>query len=319
MSDAEAAAFLRAVGEGGIDTVRAMLAAEPALVDAVGPHPYWGGRPQGLHVAVETKRWDMFILLLDAGADPNGRNGEYDLWSPLMIALQRGHAEMRDELIRRGARIGLVEALLLKDDAAVDVLLAGGLPAMVPNQGSILAFARTPYAIDRLLELGAPIDKKDRWGTTPVEAMSRAGEDGGTLVRHMTARGVVPDPQAFARLGDREMLAALAETDPEVARRDAVLLAAVDGRRHDLARWLLAMGADANARAADRSRQTALHNAAWNGDLDMVRLLVEHGADLHARDAEHNATPRGWAETSVTITGNPSCADVAGWLRAQGG
>lgn len=313
------AAFLRAVGDGEIDTVRDLLAADPALANAVGPHPYWGGRPQALHVAIETKRRDMFTLLLDAGAEPDGRNGEYDLWSPLMLTFPHGREDMRAELIRRGARIGLVEALLMKDDAAVDALLAGGLPPMAPNNGSILAFARTPYAIDRLLEMGAPIDMQDRWGTTPVEAMSRAGADGGMLVRHMMDRSIVPDPQVFARLGDRAMLAALAETDPDVVRRDAVLLAAVDFGHHDLVRWLLSMGAGANARAAAQSRQTALHNAAWNGDLDMVKLLVDAGADLHARDEEHNATPRGWAETAVTITNNPNCADVAAWLAAHGG
>jgi ankyrin repeat protein len=313
------AAFLRAVGDGEIDLVRDMLAADPALVHATGPHPYWGGRPQALHVAIETKRRDMFDLLLAAGADPNGRNGDYDLWSPLMLAINREREDMRDALLGRGARIGLAEALLLKDDAAVEVLLAEGLPPLAPNQGSILAFARTPKAIDRLIEAGAPIDRKDRWGTTPVEAMSRAGADGGTLVRHMMTHGVTPDPDAFARLGDQAMLAALAETDPEIARRDSVLLAAVDKDRHDLVRWLLSQGANANARHTNLSRQTALHDAAWNGDLDMVQLLVLHGADLHARDGQHDNTPLGWARTGASITNNPDCMDVAAWLAAQGG
>jgi ankyrin repeat protein len=313
------ATFLRAVGGGDVDAVRAMLAADPALVHATGPHPYWGGRPQPLHVAIETKRRDMFDLLLAAGADPNGRNGDYDLWSPLMLTINRDRADMRDTLIDRGARIGLVEALMLKDDAAVDVLLADGLPAMAPNQGSILAFARTPFAIDRLIELGAPISLKDRWGMTPVEAMSRAGADGGGLVRHMMMHGVAPDPEAFARLGDRDMLAALAESDPGIVRRAAVLMAAVEHRRHDLVRWLLGQGANANARNTNLSRQTALHNAAWNGDLEMAQLLVEHGADLCARDGEHDNTPLGWAETAAAITNNPRCLDVTAWLRAQGG
>ena len=319
MSEAEAAALLRAVGDGDIHLVRDLLAADPSLPNVVGPHPYWGGRPQPLHVAIEAKRRDMFDLLLDAGADPNGRNGGYDLWSPLMLAIHRQCPDMQDELLRRGARIGLVEALLMKDDLAVDALLANGLPRLAPNGGSILAFARTPRAIDRLIELGAAIDQRDRWGVAPVEAMSRSGQDGGALVRHMMKHGVVPDPEAFARLGDREMLAALAEGDTSVARSDAVMMAAVEARHHDLVRWLLSMGASANASAADRSRQSALHAAAWNGDLDMVQLLAEHGADLHARDAEHRGTPRDWAETAVTVTNNPACAEVAAWLAAQGG
>jgi ankyrin repeat protein len=320
MSEAEAAAFLRAVGDGDIHLVRDLLAADPSLANAVGPHPFWGGRPQPLHVAIETKRWDMFCLLLDAGADPNGRNGDYDLWSPLMLAINRQRPDMQDELLRRGARIGLVEALLMKDDAAVDALLAHGLPRLAPNGGSILAFARTPWAIEQLVAMGAPIEQKDRWGVTPVEAMSRSGEGAGTLVDvMMIGYGATVDAAAFARLGDRDILAPLLERDRGRVLADVVLIAAVEGRQHDLVRWLLSEGASANARAADRSRQSALHAAAWNGDLDMAILLVEHGADLYARDEEHRGTPRDWAETSVTITNNPNCMDVAAWLAGQGG
>jgi hypothetical protein len=36
------AAFLARVGSGEIDDVRRILAAAPGLVNAVGPHPFWG-------------------------------------------------------------------------------------------------------------------------------------------------------------------------------------------------------------------------------------------------------------------------------------
>lgn len=310
------AAFLRRVGQGEIAEVRAALAATPALVNAVGPHPFWGGRPQPLHVAIETGRRDMFDLLVAAGADVNGRNQGYDLWSPLMLALQRGHGDMRDALIARGARIGLVEALLMGDDAGTDAALAGGLPARDPNGGSLLAFARTPYAIDRLLALGASATITDRWGTTPIAALSRVA-DGKALVRHMMIRGVAPKAEEFARLGDREALATLAQADPAILKADPVLLAAAGAGHRDLAAWLIEQGANPNARAADRSRQTALHEAAWRGDLDMVRLLVAAGADLTARDGEHDNTPQGWAEVALTVTNNPRCVEVAAWLSAK--
>src|SRR5690606_17431596 len=71
-SEDAVAAFLRDVGTGQIDKVRAAIAAAAEIVNAVGPHPFWGGRPQALHVAIEAGRREIFDLLLDSGADPNG-------------------------------------------------------------------------------------------------------------------------------------------------------------------------------------------------------------------------------------------------------
>ena len=315
--EAEIAAFLLAVGDGEIETVRAALAARPALANAIGPHPYWGGRPQPLHVAIETKRRDLFDLLIDAGADVNGRNQDYDLWSPLMLTFSRDREDMRETLLQLGARVGLVEAMMMEDDAAVAALLRPGQDALpeAANRGSLLAFARTPFAIDRLLELGVSPDQKDHWGTAPIEAMSRLGASGRALVRHMIAHGVAAAPQEYARLGDREKLAALVDSDPAIARSDTVMMAAVDFGHHDIVRWLLGLGANVNARTEVESRHSALHSAAWNGDLEMVRLLVESGADVRARDDQHDAPPIGWAATSITVTNNPKCAEVIAYLQ----
>jgi ankyrin repeat protein len=315
-SDRAVADFLKRVGTGRIDEVRAMLAATPRLVNAVGPHPFWGGRPQALHVAIETKRRDMFDLLLEHGADVNGSNEQYDYWSPLMLAVDQ--PDMRDELLRRGARVGLPEALMLADDRRLEELLRPGtLPDVAPNGGSILAFARTPAAIDRLIAAGAPIDLKDRWGSTPIDAISRLGPRARALVQHLIARGVAAAPKDYARLGDIAMLARLVESDATIAQLDSVMLAAVDFGHYTLVEWLLERGANVDARSDAGSRHTALHSAAWNGDLKMVKLLVEAGADLTARDEQYDATPQGWAETSIEMSNNPKCAEVVAYLEAM--
>jgi ankyrin repeat protein len=329
-ADAEAAAgrdrarqaFLRLVAQAPVEAVRAAIDADPAAVHATGPHPFWGGRPQPIHVAIEQDRGETFDLLLARGADPNGVNDGYDGWSPLMVTARGGRTRMRDALIAAGARVGVVEALMFADDAGLEALLAGGpsaLPGRVPNDGSLLMFARTVPALERLLALGVPADCRDRWGTSPIEAFSRLGAAGAPLVAALAARGVAVAPDVHARLGDLAGLEAAFARDAAAVRADAVVIAGVDARQHEIVAWLLAHGASANARAADRSRQTALHGAAWNGDRRMVDLLIAGGADLQARDAEHDATPRGWAETSIEITGNADAAAVAAHLQSLGG
>ena len=318
--DDDIQAFFRLVGTGRFDEVLAAIAGVPALVKVVGPHPFWGGRPQALHVAIEAKRRDMIRVLLASGADVNGTNDEYDGWSPLMLAMNRGLDDVRDDLVRRGAHAGLVEALMMADDARVEALLGDSpqrVAGVASNRGSLLSFARTPAALDRLLALGVPADVPDRWGAIPIEALSRLGPRGRDLVRHLVERGIEAPPDVWARLGDRDALSALIDRTPAVASSDAVMMAAVDFRHHDLVTWLLSKGAPVQARAAAPSRQTALHSAAWNGDLPMVSLLVEAGADRSVRDDEHHGTPKEWAEVAVEVTNNPRCAEVAAYLGQQ--
>jgi ankyrin repeat protein len=313
------AEFLRLAATGELARVRQLLAEHPSLVNTPGPHPFWGGRPQPLHVAIESGRQPMVEVLLRAGADPNGAAAEYDYWSPLMLAINRKRGALERVLLRRGARIGLVEALMKGDDRTVIRLLKPGASALpvAPNQGSLLMFARTPKAIDRLLELGVPADTRDRWGASPIEALSRLGRVGRPLVRHLQARGIEAEPAEFARMGDRAALVDLARQDPGVLRTPAVMMGAVDFRHHALVRWLLSQGADPNTRTEMQSKQTALHSAAWNGDLPMVKLLVAAGADINARDQEYDATPLGWAETSIEVTSNEKCQDVVDWLSRE--
>jgi ankyrin repeat protein len=48
-------------------------------------------------------------------------------------------------------------------------------------------------------------------------------------------------------------------------------------------------------RERDEEGATPLHHAAFGGHRMVVRLLVEHGAEINAPDAEFGATPAGWA------------------------
>jgi ankyrin repeat protein len=80
---------------------------------------------------------------------------------------------------------------------------------------------------------------------------------------------------------------------------------------------LLAHGASVQSKTDSASfgtkRFTPLHSAAWYGNLEAVRVLVQHGAPLDARDGTHNATPLGWA----TYAGRTEAAKLLESLGAK--
>jgi ankyrin repeat protein len=55
---------------------------------------------------------------------------------------------------------------------------------------------------------------------------------------------------------------------------------------------LLERGADVNAFGA---RATALHEAAWRNDTELIETLLRAGADRTLRDREFGGTPAAWA------------------------
>ena len=86
--------------------------------------------------------------------------------------------------------------------------------------------------------------------------------------------------------------------DPNKAGDDAFVLAdALVGAAHQkhntAALLLLDRGADPSGR--DQFGMTAAHYAV-QGNLELLRVLIERGADLGLCDFQFDATPRGWAE-----------------------
>ncbi len=102
-ADAVTGPFLKRVGAGDIDAVRTALGADPGLVNAVGPHPFWGGPaagaapgrgvrpPRAVRPAARRRRRDR-----------RAQRG-YDHWSPLALAIDHDRPGMRGTLLERGA------------------------------------------------------------------------------------------------------------------------------------------------------------------------------------------------------------------------
>ena len=100
------------------------------------------------------------------------------------------------------------------------------------------------------------------------------------------------------------------EIRSENSMRNTALHAAAAGRKLDIMRLLLENGADAGAK--QEGGWTALHAAAQNGDREMLELLLAHGADLNDR-----ADNQQCALDLALLKGHREVAALLGELGAQ--
>jgi ankyrin repeat protein len=115
-------------------------------------------------------------------------------------------------------------------------------------------------------------------------------------VHALLARGARMTLPLAAALGrDEEAGQLLPKADAE-QRHLALALASQFGYL-EVVRLLLDAGENPNRfnPVGGHSHSTPLHQAAGNGHLGVVKLLVEHGANLDTKDILFGGTPAGWA------------------------
>ncbi|HSU56758.1 MAG TPA: ankyrin repeat domain-containing protein, partial [Candidatus Dormibacteraeota bacterium] len=146
--------------------------------------------------------------------------------------------------------------------------------------------------VEVLLEAGAPIPKASFEGLHPFAV---AADKGQTKVLSVFAKHGVPEKVINHALfhaainGRLEVARAILEcSKPQISQR--VVDVATWWKDGAIFKLLLEHGADVNARNDGRadyqeSGKTPLHAAAAAGYLDPIRLLVDHGADVNATDA----------------------------------
>lgn len=113
---------------------------------------------------------------------------------------------------------------------------------------------------------------------------------------HLVKRGATLTLATALCLGRWDDAMRLAPTTRPSDRQFAFVLAALNGKAEALRR-MIALGIDVNRPSADLySHGTPLHHAVCSGSLEAVKVLVEAGADLNAKDTAWKGTPLSWAE-----------------------
>jgi ankyrin repeat protein len=266
---------------GMIDELQAFLAKEPGLVHARG-----GDGQTPLHFAATVQ---IAELLLSAGADIDARDVDHES-TPAQYML-RSRPEVARFLIGRGCQtdllmaaalgdLGLAERLLQADPECIRLRVSDDyFPTIGPRSGG------TIYQ----WELG--------WYVSAPQVAKQFGQQAmfGLLWERCPPEEKLLNA-CWAH--DEATVVALLAEQPDLA---AALPPA--GRRHvahaarnndtEAARLMLAAGLPVDT--FSQHHATPLHWAAWQGNAELVRLLLERRPDLENADNDYSGTPLRWA------------------------
>lgn len=235
-------------------------------------------------------------LLLETGADPNDGQALYNQgwgesageeWLELLFEFGLGSGDGGPWRRRFGERQDSPRKMV------EDLLIAAAKHGFTDRVRRLLDRGVDPEG----REIKHPIYR----GRSPVQEAALNGHM--EIVAMLVGAGArwehdqVDELIATAMSGDRDAMERLLAADAglrerAIARYPDQLVRAAEQDSYEAVALLIELGFDVNA----RPRTAPLHEAAMRGNLAVIRLLLENGADRNLRDTGYDATPAGWAE-----------------------
>jgi ankyrin repeat protein len=231
--------------------------------------PLQASQTQRLIAAIDKQDLTRVKALLAAGGNPNAKDASGV--SALVHAASRGSVPICELLLQKGAAIDgssepkgnpLAMAVTRKHPEIVKLLLDHGADPNMPDaDGKTPIFAAVDHETEMLtllLAKGADPNAHDKKGATPLST-AQENNDSATV---------------------KELVAAGAE-----APGLELLVAAMD---HDLKTATALLDAHVKPDSPGVFGTTPLTLACLAGDLEMVRLLVAHGANVNSSTSSHS-------------------------------
>jgi ankyrin repeat protein len=278
--DAHAAAQL-----GMLDRLRELVDADPMVVNA-----RFGDGQTPLHVAATP---EIAAYLLDHGADIDALDVDHE--STPAQHLIRDHQDVVRLLMERGCRTDILMACALGDVELVRRHLDA-------NPESVRTVVSPRWFPMRNARAGGIIYNWTLGNGMSAHAVARAfaRDDVYRLLVERT-----PDDLLVATAcesGDDHEVARLLAWRPGLIASlppDTLMRLPAAAQREEVRTVQLMLGAGWPASTTNESGATALHWAAYRGNAELVRLLLDHGADATAVEPRFGGTPLGWAKVGV--------------------
>ena len=281
---------------GKLDHLRMLIGASPDLVHARGGD---GMMPLHFAATVEIARY----LVEECGADIDARDVDHE--STAAQYMVRDRQDIARYLVSRGCKTDILMAAALGDAELVgrfeDVRTCVSpkyFPMKNPHAGGSIYI--WTLGVRKMAHLLA----REFGHLAIFESLMERSPAGLRLA-------------IACELGEEATARALIGSELTAEDRERIVGAA---RGNDFGKVRLMLECGWPAGALDCG-ETALHWAAFHGNLALVQLLVEHGAPLDLTDPIHGGTPLGWAEYGSSHSWNCKIGDypaVIGYLRKQG-
>jgi ankyrin repeat protein len=291
-----------AARHGMLDRLIDLIERDPQAVNARG-----GDGQTPLHVA---KTVTIAQYLLDHGADIDALDVDHES-TPAQYLL-RNRPDVARYLVSRGCRTDLLMAAALGDLDMARRLVAAD-PARIRMTVSDAFFPkRDPRAGGTIYIWVLGLNK------TAAMVAREFGHD--EVVQWLLDRS--PDDWKLAHaceLGDESLLRRLLAAQPDLARTlpddgRRRLVAAAQDKNIKALRLMLAAGWPVDARGQHGA--TALHWAAFHGNLEMTTEILRHRPTLELKDDDFGGTPLGWGIYGSVHGWHPDKGDYGGVVSA---
>jgi hypothetical protein len=237
-----------------------------------------------LFIAIDNNRVSNAEQLINKGANINATRGFEIRKSPLQISIESGYVSMVSLLLHKGARLDILDYDLTPLDMSIDIAMnhyhysSGRIKKGKNKQKEIIKL---------LLDVNAPTAKRPEFYAVLLSGdIDRVKEflqkkSFNIKPEEHDAWNLLSRAILFSR--NMEIITYMFHQFPDLVLIPTLMQHAVDTNDTEIVHYVLSQN-DNQIHTKDAYEGTPLHHAAAHANLNIIKMLIEHGANPNAKD-----------------------------------